>query len=386
MVGAALADMGAEVIRIEHRDRLDNSRFRARPAVHGKTVGGPLEEVSYYFHQNNRGKMGVTFNIKDAQGARLVAELIGGSDLVVENFTPGVFERAGLGFAEMSRANPRLVWLSMTSAGHTGPLSGIRTYAPIMSALAGLESLVGYDGEAPVGMLGYSFGDVNGGAHAIAVALAALYHARVTGTGQLVDFSLTETQMSVLMEPMAEMALGAPVPASQGMRHPALCPHGHYRCAGDDAWLALSVAGDEEWRRLAALVDPSRTGVGAGPGDAGWRHAHRPEIDAAIGSWTGARERDAAVAVLQALDLAATPVLSSDELARDWPADGYFELPHPVTGPDRVLTVPWHMSATPAKPPRPAPTVGEHTRLVLERILGRTPAQADALLASAATR
>jgi benzylsuccinate CoA-transferase BbsF subunit len=254
-----------------------------------------------------------------------------------------------------------------------------------MSALAGLESLMGYEGEEPVGMLGYSFGDVNGGAHAIFVALSALRHARETGRGQFIDFSLTETQMAVLNEPMAEIALTGVEPSTQGMRHRRLAPHGHYPCAGDDQWIALSVHDAHEWRKLAALVGPAALQAEADSDRPQMRLARRNAIDAAIASWTRTRSRDDALHELQNKGLAATPVLSSDELARSWPADNYVELPHPVTGADRVLTVPWRMSLTPPRPPRAAPLVGQHTRYVLEQILGIDVAETDALLALPAT-
>lgn len=386
MVGAALADLGAEVIRVEHRGRLDNSRTRARGTVHGKLVEGPIEEVSYYFHQNNRGKMGATLDMKDPVGRELVRRLLDTADLVVENFTPSVFERAGLGFEKLRETNPGLVWLSMTSAGHFGPLSGIRTYAPIMAAMAGLESIIGYEDQEPVGMLGFAFGDASGGAHALMVALAALRHARATGQGQFIDFSLTEAQMSVLAEPMAEIMLTGREPSTQGMQHHRLAPHGNYRCAGNDQWVALSIQDAAGWRKLAELISPDELARDRTLDRAEARRANRKRIDAAIESWTSTRERDALVAELQALQLAATPVLSPDEVARHWPEGNYVVLPHPVTGQDRVLTVPWKMGRTALRPARPAPLVGEHTRYVLETILNIAPDEASALLASPATQ
>lgn len=386
MVGAALADLGAEVIRLEHRDRLDSARTRARPQRHGKPVEGPIEEVSFYFHQNNRGKLGATLDMKHPEGKRVLRQLLEQADVVIENFTPDVFQRAGLDYETIASKNPSLVWLSMTSAGHFGPLSGIRTYAPVMSALAGLESIIGYEGDDPVGMLAFALGDSSGGAHALTATLAALRQVRCTGRGQFIDFSLTESLMALLAEPMAEIELTGQEPPVQGMRHHRLAPHGNYPCS-DGHYIALSVQDAVQWRRLAGLVSPDDLARDERLGNVQARQAARHQIDAAITAWTRQHDRDTAVARLQALGLAATPVLTPDELARDWPPQQRVVVNHPVVGEQWVLQLPWHLSRTPAAPPpRSAPTVGQHTRYVLENVLGYSEEQATALMASGATR
>lgn len=386
MVGAALADLGAEVIRLEHRDRLDSARTRARAQRHGKPVEGPIEEVSFYFHQNNRGKFGATFDMKHPEGNAIVRQLLEQADLVIENFTPEVFQRAGLDYATIASKNPSLVWLSMTSAGHFGPLAGIRTYAPVMSALAGIESIIGYDGDEPVGMLAFALGDSSGGGHALVTALAALRHVRCTGRGQFIDFSLTEALMSLLAEPMAEIELSGQEPPIQGMRHHRLVPHGNYPCA-DDQYIALSVQDAAQWRRLVELVSPDDLARDERLSDPQARMALRLEIDAAITAWMHHQDRDTALGQLHRLGLPATPVLTPDELARHWPQAQRVVVKHPVVGEEWVMQVPWHLSRTPpAPPPRSAPTVGQHTDYVLEKVLGYSQEQTAALMASGATR
>ncbi len=384
MVGAGLADLGAEVIRVEHRGRLDNTRTRRRPSVNGREVEGALEEVSYYFHQNNRGKLGVTLNMGDPRGSELIRDLIKSSDMILENYTPGTFERRGISYDDLARENPRLIWLSMTSFGRTGPYSGIRTYAPIMSALAGLEALIGYEGEPPVGALGYSFGDICGGSHGLVVALGAIRHARLTGQGQFVDFSLVESQMSLLIEPMLEWQLDGRVPGTQGFRHPRVAPHGNFRCSGRDEWVAISVETTDQWVALADLVAPA---LAADPqlADVRGRQERRGEIEAAVSAWVGQRSREEVIDTLSRRSITVTPVRDANDLARDWPPDAYAELEHPVTGLDRVMPLPWQFNGARPTPRRAAPLVGEHTREVLEGILGLAAGDVEALLKSPAT-
>ena len=166
MVSVALADLGADVIKLENPDRLDNARLRARPLRNGVPVEGPLVEISQYFHQNNRGKRSMYLDIKDPAGAEMFRRLVRVSDVLVENLTPGVFDRAGLGYADVVADNPRLIWLAASAVGRGGPLAGLRVHAPIMSSLAGIEGLVGYEDDPELGMLGFGLGDANAGSHA----------------------------------------------------------------------------------------------------------------------------------------------------------------------------------------------------------------------------
>jgi len=386
MVSAALSDLGAEVIKVEHKGRMDNARIRARPKRNGKEVEGPLEEVSCYFHANNRGKYGATFDIKHPQGLELVTQLIASADMVVENFTPGVFERAGLGYQKLRALNPKLIWMALSSAGQFGDMAGIRAYAPTMAAIAGLEATIGYEGEEPIGTSGFAFGDMNGGSHAITVALAALLHARKTGQGQYVDFALIEATMATLCEPMAELALAGKDPAIRGMRHTRMAPHGNFRCQGKDQWMAVSAPTEAGWRALVEVVSPDKLARMSELDSVEGRRRNLAQINDAIEAWTSARPRDQAVAELRNKGAAATPVLTFNDLARDWPEDQSCYVQHTVTGTERVLAAPWHMSLTKPKATRAAPMLGEHTRYVLETIMGLPPAKVDELLASPATR
>ncbi len=254
MVSASLADLGADVIKLENPDRLDNARLRARPLRDGVPVEGPLVEISQYFHQNNRGKRSMYLDIKDQAGAEMFRRLVRVSDVVVENLTPGVFDRAGLGYTDVVRDNPSLIWLAASAVGRGGPLAGLRAYAPIMSSLAGIEGLVGYDDDPELGMLGFPLGDANAGSHALFALLAALVGRQRDGRGRYIDMSQTEAGTAILVEPLVEAQLRGNVPGASGATHPEFAPHSHYPCKGSDKWVAIAVTDEDMWRRFAAQV------------------------------------------------------------------------------------------------------------------------------------
>jgi crotonobetainyl-CoA:carnitine CoA-transferase CaiB-like acyl-CoA transferase len=369
MVSASLADLGADVIKLENPDRLDNARLRARPLRDGVPVEGPLVEISQYFHQNNRGKRSMYLDIKDPAGAEMFRRLVRVSDVLVENLTPGVFERAGLGYADIVADNPRLIWLAASAVGRGGPLAGLRAYAPIMSSLAGIEGLVGYEDDPELGMLGFGLGDANAGSHALFALLAALVGRQRDGRGRYIDMSQTEAAAAILVEPLVEAQLRGADPGACGAAHPEFAPHGHYKCGGSDEWVAIAVTDDAMWRRLAAV-----TGGPALAGDPQFettqlRHRRSTEIDQMISTWTSQHSRDAVVARLADNEVTAAPVFTVDE-ARVAFGDYMGTVRHPVTGDEELAPIPWELSDTPWSMSRAAPLVGEHTEEIMRDLLG----------------
>ena len=177
LVTSILAEFGAQVIKVEHGRRLDNSRLRVRPLRDGRPVEGPSIEIGPYFHQSNHDKLSITVNLKSPDARGPLDQLVGISDIVVENLSPGALARVGMGYERLSSLNPKLIYLSMAAAGQTGPLSGLRAYAPIMSSYCGFETLVGYPNEPPMGMMNFGYGDPNAAVHGLVALLAAVYEA-----------------------------------------------------------------------------------------------------------------------------------------------------------------------------------------------------------------
>ena len=150
------------------------------------------------FHQINHGKLGITLNAKEPRAVDLLKRLAAESDVVIENMSPGAMDRAGLGYEALRAVNPRIVYLSMAAAGQFGPLAQMRTYAPVMSSFVGLEALIGYRNEAPIGSLNFAIGDPNASVHGLVALLAALLHARRTGVGCYIDLSQIEAMLATL--------------------------------------------------------------------------------------------------------------------------------------------------------------------------------------------
>jgi crotonobetainyl-CoA:carnitine CoA-transferase CaiB-like acyl-CoA transferase len=369
MVSAALADLGADVIKLENPDRLDNARLRARPLRDGVPVEGPLVEISQYFHQNNRGKRSMFLDIKDPAGAEMFRRLVAVSDVVVENLTPGVFDRAGLGYADVIADNPRLIWLAASAVGRGGPLAGLRAYAPIMSSLAGIEGLVGYEDDPELGMLGFGLGDANAGSHALFALVAALVGRQRDGRGRYIDMSQTESAAAILVEPLVEAQLRGVDPGASGAAHPEFSPHGHYRCEGSDAWAAIAVTDDAMWRSLAAVVGGLALAADPQYSTAQLRHRRSVEVDELISRWTSERSRDMVIARLRERDVTAAPVVTVDE-ARMTFGRYLGTVRHPVTGDEELAPIPWELSDTPLRMSRAAPLVGEHTEEIVRDVLG----------------
>jgi len=370
-----LADLGAEVIKLEHTERLDNSRLRGAPIINGKkfSIPGKSIELGPFYHNSNRHKLSARLNLKHPKGAELFWALTAKSDVVLENFTPGTMEDLGLDYPALARVKPDLVMISLSTAGQTGPIADLRGYAPVISAYSGMEALVGYEGEPPTGMLNFGLNDSSSGVHALFAMLAALLYREETGRGQYIDMSQMEVGVAPLAEAMLEYQFNGTLMQSIGNRHRLYCPHGVFPCAGEDRWIAVSVEHDDHWQALrTALGDPEwarddscRTAAG--------RLAARTRLEAELASWTIAQPREAAVRQLVDAGVPATPVLSMEEQIED-PHFAARQLrqktAHPLLGEEMLYRLPWQMSATSISIRGSAPQLGEHDDYVYGDILG----------------
>lgn len=376
--GQLLADLGAEVIKVESRKRLDYMR-------QGRPLRGtrPDPEQNPWFHALNRGKLSVTLNLTHPKGIELARRLCLAGDVVIENFTPGFMARIGLDYPALRAENPRLVMLSMSGTGQSGPLAGIRSYATIIAALSGMDSLVGYPGERVLGMQ-QPYADANAGIHAVFAVLVALRHRRRTGRGQLIDLAQLETAVGVMGEALMETLLTGRVPGTQGNDYPGFAPHGHYPCLGSDAWVAVAVRSDAEWEALTDALGAAPLRADARFATAAGRWRHRRELDRALGEWTRRFAPYELTVRLQRAGVAAAPILGPAELVADahFRARGTFvEVEHPVLGREVIYGGAWRMSRTPVGVRGRAPLLGEHNQDVFGRLLGLAPEEVARLAA-----
>ena len=382
MVAALLAEFGAEVIKVEHRGRLDNMRLRGAPDIDGHRPEGPPVELNPYFNQINHGKGSITVNLKDPRGQALLHRLIPLTDIVIENLTPGALAKSGFGYDTLARLNPRLVMLSMSSTGQHGPMNSFRAYAPIMSSHCGLEALVGYPGEAPVGMMNFGYGDPNAAAHALVPLLAALIARTRSGRGTHVDMSQTEAVVSVLAEPILHWTMNASLCAPPGNRHPMLAPHGIFPAAGADAWLSIAVPDDAAWRALVDLMDRPAWALDPALGGLAGRLSAQDRIEPALAGWTRGQACEALVARLRGAGIAASPV---QDLEAQWRDPQYaaraIRIPtrHRYLGVQQTYRTPWSMSASVPVVRAAAPEFGDANLRIFGGLLGLTADRIAAL-------
>ena len=385
LVATLLAEFGAEVIKVEHAGRLDNMRLRGHPTIDGRTPEGPSIEVNPYFNQINHDKGSITVNLKDPRGQSLLHRLIPLTDVVIENLTPGALAKSGFGYDTLAKLNPRLVMMSMSSTGQHGPLNNFRAYAPIMSSHCGLEALVGYPGEEPVGMMNFGYGDPNAAAHALPPLLSALYAREASGRGCYIDMSQTEAVVSVLVEPVLRWTMNAALCRPDGNRDPRMAPHGIFAAAGDDRWLSIAVPDDAAWQALVALMGRPERLLDPALATLAGRIAAQDRIEPVINGWTRAQPREALVARLRAASVAASPVAS---LTEQWDDAQYLArgvrvaTDHPYLGVQPIYRTPWSMSDTPPAVRRAAPLLGSDNRRVFGGLLGLPTAEIEALAAA----
>ncbi len=364
--GQVLADMGAEVIKVESRRRLDGLRL-GRVFEVGETL-----ELNPQFHNLNRGKRSITVDMSTPEGANLLRRLVAECDLVIENFAPGVLAKYGLDYEAMRQVNPSVVMVSLTAAGSTGPLSDILAYAPIVHSLSGLDGLIGYPDGTVVGSK-HAYLDVLASLYGAYAALAALRHRGVTGEGQYVDLSEWEVAIGQLGEAVLDYSLNGHVQGPRGNSHPTLAPHGNYPCRGDDAWVSIAVRTEPEWRGFCqAFGQPTWTADERFVDRAG-RLRHRAELDRCIAEWTRQQDAWEVTHLLQAHGVAAFPCLTAEGLFVDphYSAHELFEaIEHPVSGVEFLYSSPWRLSETPPHIAAPAPLLGQDNEYVFGDLLG----------------
>ncbi|TMC76593.1 MAG: CoA transferase [Chloroflexi bacterium] len=365
LVGKYLANFGAEVIRLESRLAADVFRTTYPPFKDG--IVAPDRAAMFAFY--NDGKRSATLNLKHPKGVALARTLIGTADVFVESFTPGTVARLGLGAETLRHDHPGLIVLSSCNQGQTGPHAFHPGYGSQLSALAGFVQLLGEPDSTPVLLYGPYIDYVAVGYGAIAV-LAALERRKRTGAGCTIDLSQYEAGLQFLTPTILEFAANGRIPGRRGNADAVAAPHGVYRCAGADRWVALSVWSDKEWHVLREV-----TGVD-GPPTAAERRGARAQLDERVGAWTATHDRDEVVRLLRARGLRVAPVLAISELFGDaqlahrgmWPV-----VKHPTIGDMHVMAPPFRLSATPSRQDRPGPTVGADNDHVFGEILGLAP-------------
>jgi crotonobetainyl-CoA:carnitine CoA-transferase CaiB-like acyl-CoA transferase len=369
--GLMLADMGADVIKVEKLPGGDDSRDYLDPVVNG---------VSAPFMMLNRGKRGIAVNLKHAKGREVLLRLVRDADVLTENYRRGTLEKLGLGYDVLARANPGLIYCAVSGYGRTGPYADKAGFDLIAQGFSGLMSITGEPGGAPA-KTGNSVADINAGILAVVGICAAYAHKLRTGQGQMVETSLMEAALQQTYWQAAIYFATGKSPQALGSAHALTAPYQAFQAA--DGWLNIGGANQANWERVALVLGHPEWKSDARFATNSDRMRNRVELTAQISAVLRTRSRADWMQAFDAAGVPAGPVHSIAE-AMDHPqtrARGMVvDIEHPRAGATRGLGNPVHFSATPGVNTLPAPLLGEHTREVL-RECGYSDAEIDALAA-----
>ena len=378
--GQNLADLGAEVIKIERPGVGDDSRAFGPPWV--KDRAGRDTSDSAYFTSANRGKKSVTVNIAAAEGQGLVRELARKSDVLIENYKYGDLARYGLGYEQLRELNPRLVYCSVTGFGQTGPYRERPGYDFMIQGMGGMMSVTGEPNGEPQ-RAGVPIADIITGMYASIAICAALAHRERSGSGQHLDLALLDSQIALLAYQNTNyFATGVP-PRRIGNLHPNIVPYQPFRAS--DGELILACGNDNLYRRFCDAAGCPELATDPRFATNGKRVENRAELTRLLGEVFAKRSKREWLELLEAAGVPNGPINDVAQVF-DEPqvkARGVrIELEHPAAGHLPMVASPMRFSATPADYRRAPPLLGEHTAQVLHELLGKSDSEIEALRAA----
>lgn len=375
-----LQSLGATVIKVESRKSPDNYRYGfMRPGVKDF-----INEGGWNCQENSMSKMGFSLNIKSKKAHEVLHELVKKADVVTANLSPGGFHKMGIDYETLSKVKEDIIVINASGMGDTGPYSSYRTAAPIMQALSGLTSLVGYEGEGPYGV-STVFADYVGGAFLSAAVVSALEYRRRTGKGQFIDLSSTEATLCTIGAEVTKYSVTGVDHVTFGNHHytKQMAPHCCYPCKGEDQWCVIAVASEDEWDRFKDALR----------GECCWvddekfatmelRLANQAELDANISGFTKNCNNKVLSHRLQNAGVSAGMVQSIAEflddehaLSRNLIQKTYFpESDNPVKF-NRITGRLINIASSPDIEYKLAPGIGQDNDYILKELLGMSDAQ-----------
>ena len=374
-----LAMLGMEVIKVESRAWLDHTRSRSFST--GRTFENPDE--SGVFNNLNLNKKSITLNLKKKEAVEIAKRLLAQSDALMENMRPGVMGRLGLDYESVARVKPDMVYLSSSSCGQTGPEREYVGYAPTFAALGGLSHNTGYEDRPPSNFMGAI--DLRSATTAAVALLAAMIRRQRTHKGAYIDLASQEAIAVLNGEAIMDYFLNDRIRKRRGNRDDVMAPHNCYPCAGDDKWISIAVATEDEWHQLCRAMN--RRDLETDPRFArqAARLKHQGALDRIIGEWTREQEAHGVMEMLQGVGVAAAPSLSAKGLFKDphiRERKVFRKVEHPVLGENWVISPPWRFSETPAEIKRHGPLLGEHNEEVFQGLLGMSGKEMERLKAA----
>ncbi|WP_166462640.1 CaiB/BaiF CoA transferase family protein [Amycolatopsis acidicola] len=376
-----LAELGAEVIKIESGSKIDEQRV-----LHGAGASKDPEASSNFF-EINLNKRSVTLNLKQERGVELAERIVAKCDVVMENMRPGVMDRLGLGYETLRAVKPDIIMLSLSGFGATGPFRSYTAYAPCFTCFSGQANLTGYADGTPNQLT--SSGDSRAGTTGAFAILAALLIRQRTGAGQYIDLSSSEALNQLIGDQMMDWTMNRRSPSRTGNHDAQMAPHNVYRTAGDDEWVSIAVQDDDHWAAFVGILGSPSWATDPDLATSAGRLAREEELDERIAAWTRTRRASDLTEKLQAAGIAAMPSFTAEQVFNDpqlLHRGAITEVDHVRLGRRRTIAPPWLFSRTPARITRPAPQLGEDNDEILGGLLGIQPDELEDHIAVGAVR
>jgi benzylsuccinate CoA-transferase BbsF subunit len=377
---AFLADFGAQVIRVESADHMNDRRSGPFPdGVPGETWWNEGGTFAYW----GRNKQSLCIQVAESMGKEIFLKLAANIDIVTDNFRPGTMRRYGLDHDSLTAIKPDIITLSCTAYGHTGPWHAYGARARTVDAVCGLSSLTGYEGGESI-RASSNYMDHSGGLNVAYALLMALYHKRRTGKGMRIDLSMYETGVSCIAPAILEAQREVPRPR-MGTAHLRKAPHQIYPCRGHDRWITMSVDNDEGWQRLCQVMDHPSWALETRFATVLGRWKNRHDLDRLLAEWTSTQDDQALMHQLQANGIAAGSVMTAKDLVADphLRERGYFEVfdnaNAPEVGPRVYAGRPFQCSDMPVSMFLVA-ALGQHNLDILREIGGLRDAEIQQLI------
>ena len=380
-----LADMGAQVIRMESIHRLESYR---NASLYENNSEGAFWNRGANFYEQNRNKLGLTLDLSKPEGLSILKELIKVTDIFAENFTPRVMKSFGIEYEDLVKIKPDLIMVSSTGYGFDGPWANFGATGPATESASGMAIMTGYHNDMPI-MPEIPYIDYTAAEHTVFAIMSALIHRMSTGEGQFIDISQTETASATVPEALLDFIVNGRVEPRHGNDDPVMAPHGCFRCKGQDKWITIAVQNDHEWKTLCEILNIEEAQAKSKDYSSTLdRWTNRNELHKLIDNHTKDWDNHNLTHLLQSKGVAAGSVMESPDLLFDKHLQdrGFYEVVehHPSTRmpPLPYASRPWKFSETPAVTPKAAPIMGENNEFILKELLGKTDEEFDALVAT----